>query len=76
MGTVKSRLLNGQYQELEQGFKMVYLHKEHLQDVPFQVLMKVLKLLKDAIFLASYGSEFPKLFAPYLVLLVLGISNR
>ena len=37
---------------------MVYLHKEHLQDVPFQVLMKVLKLLKDAIFLASSGSEF------------------
>ena len=37
---------------------MVYLYKEHLQDVPFQVLMKVLKLLKDAIFLASSGIEF------------------
>ena len=73
-----------QYQENKlKGKLKFYLHREHLHDAAFQVLMKFLKLLKDVIFLASSGKEFQslaawnlKLFVPYLVLLVLGISKR
>ena len=69
-----------QYQENKlKGKLKFYLHREHLHDAPFQVLMKFLELLKDVIFLASSGKEAAwnlKLFVPYLVLLVLGISKR
>ena len=40
-----------------------YLHWENLQDAPFQVLVKFLKLLKDVIFLVSSGKEFQSLAA-------------